>query len=208
MIRSIPVLLTTALTTAATAGLAGFSSADWQSAGDNLLTVDANGNTWLDWTHTTDRSYNDVSSQLGAGGEFEGFRYATEAEMTQLYANAGAPVLDPIITVDPGYAGALSLLSVFLGETWANQSQTGAIYGLEGSNAVNPSLVGDLGDGPFHMATAFTTNVSGVVALRHFNSGGSIADSTVGHALVLVPAPGSAALLGIGGLIASRRRRN
>jgi len=201
------VLLTATLTTAATAGLAGFSSADWQSAGDNLLTVDANGNTWLDWTHTQGRSYNDVASQLGAGGEFEGFRYATEAEMTQLYANAGTPVVNPINTTDPGYAGALSLLSAVLGDTWADGGQTGAVYGLAGSSAVNPSLVGDFGVGPYHMVSAFSTDARGIVSLRFYNNGDDRI-LTEGHALVLIPAPGSAALLGLGGLMAARRRRN
>ena len=32
---------------------------------------------WLDWTLTTSRTYNDVASQLGPGGEFEGWRHAT-----------------------------------------------------------------------------------------------------------------------------------
>ena len=36
---------------------------------------------WLDLTATTDRSYNDISSKFGSGQEFDGWRYATQAEV-------------------------------------------------------------------------------------------------------------------------------
>ncbi len=199
------VLLTAALTAAASAGLTGFTNADWQSAGDNLLTVDANGNTWLDWTVTTSRSFNDISSQFGAGGEFEGFRYATEAEMIQLYANAGTPVVDPLDTTDPAYASPLADLMSFIGDTNGSGS-TLAFYDLAGSNADTPSLIGDLQQGPHHMVTLFTQ--AGLVSLRYANASDEVSYSNAGHALVLIPAPGSAALLGLGGLIAARRRRH
>jgi uncharacterized repeat protein (TIGR01451 family) len=71
---------------------AALVSTDWQTAGDNLITRDAtSGLDWLDLTQTANRSYNDVSSQLGAGGQFAGFRYATQAEVTALFSQFGLP---------------------------------------------------------------------------------------------------------------------
>ena len=35
---------------------------------------------WLDVTLSINRSYSDVSSQFGSGGDFEGWRYATGIE--------------------------------------------------------------------------------------------------------------------------------
>lgn len=62
---------------------AAIMNADWQIAGDNLITVDTDsGLEWLDITVTTSRSYNDVSSKLGSGEEFDGWRYATALEIS------------------------------------------------------------------------------------------------------------------------------
>jgi hypothetical protein len=44
---------------------------------------------WLDSTASTDRSFNDVSSHFGVGGDFEGWRYASTAEVTTFWDNAG-----------------------------------------------------------------------------------------------------------------------
>jgi len=61
-------------------------SSDWQLAGDNLITQDTDsGLEWLDLTVTSNMSYNDVSAQLGAGGDYEGWRYATRVEIASLW---------------------------------------------------------------------------------------------------------------------------
>jgi uncharacterized repeat protein (TIGR01451 family) len=73
-------------------GRAELVSISWQTGGDNLITRDTmTGLDWLDLTQTANRSYNDVSSQLGAGGQFAGFRYATQAEVTALFSKFGLP---------------------------------------------------------------------------------------------------------------------
>jgi uncharacterized repeat protein (TIGR01451 family) len=73
-------------------GRAALVNTDWQTAGDNLITRDTtSGLDWLDLTQTANRSYNDVSSQLGTGGQFAGFRYATQAEVTALFSQFGLP---------------------------------------------------------------------------------------------------------------------
>lgn len=55
-----------------------------------IITHDTDtGNYWLDLSETQGRSYADVSNQLGMGGEFEGWRYATYYEVYQLWRNLG-----------------------------------------------------------------------------------------------------------------------
>jgi hypothetical protein len=57
-----------------------------------------NGLDWLDVTQTMsglfNRSYDDIVSQLGAGGEFEGFRHASVTELNALWVSAGIPDID------------------------------------------------------------------------------------------------------------------
>jgi hypothetical protein len=73
----------------------GVLSADWKSAGDNLLTRDqVSGFDWLDLTVTQDRSYNFVESQFGTGGLYEGFRHATRPELEAFLTSAGIPTID------------------------------------------------------------------------------------------------------------------
>ena len=64
---------------------------------------------WLDLTLSTDKNYNYVCSQFGVGGEFEGFRYATGAELTQLFLNAG---LNLGSTEEANYAPAVAFQSL------------------------------------------------------------------------------------------------
>ena len=65
-------------------------NADWQSAGDSLITLDTvNKLEWLDLTYTSGRSYGEISSKFDAGDEFEGWRYATENEIVGLFDSVG-----------------------------------------------------------------------------------------------------------------------
>jgi hypothetical protein len=76
--------------TGASPALAALVDQDWQSPGDAQLLLDTStGLLWLDHTPTMDISYNDVTGALGTGGTFDGFRYATEAEVLHLWAQAG-----------------------------------------------------------------------------------------------------------------------
>jgi hypothetical protein len=68
-------------------------SADDPKFGPGSLTVDlATGYHWLDVTHSINRSIAGVSAQLGLGGDFEGFRYATQAEVTAFFESAGLSI--------------------------------------------------------------------------------------------------------------------
>lgn len=54
----------------------------------HFTTDSQSGLDWLDVTESFQRSYDDVSSQFGAGGDFEGWRYATLNELIILINNA------------------------------------------------------------------------------------------------------------------------
>lgn len=57
---------------------------------NGIYTTDTRtGLEWLDLTQTTSLSYNYVSSQLGVGGQFEGWKYANATELTSLFDSAG-----------------------------------------------------------------------------------------------------------------------
>ena len=49
----------------------------------------ATGLDWMDLSHTTNRSYNEISGLFADGQEFSGWRYATQAEVKQLWGNFG-----------------------------------------------------------------------------------------------------------------------
>ena len=70
----------------------------FSSSGSQALPVDfidngsyttdlASGLDWLDVTETKRMSYNSVNAQLGAGGAYEGWRYATMPELRQMIFN-------------------------------------------------------------------------------------------------------------------------
>lgn len=69
------------------------TSADWKTAGDGLITYDANTELeWLDLTVTTGLSYGSVLDQLGAGGAYDGFRFASLTEVQNILQSFGIPI--------------------------------------------------------------------------------------------------------------------
>ncbi len=72
-------------------GVAGMAQAilinvDWQSTDDELLIRDTTTNLeWLNLTQTQNIPVDDVLNQLNSGGSFEGFRYATNDEVVNLF---------------------------------------------------------------------------------------------------------------------------
>jgi hypothetical protein len=74
----------------ASSAFAALSSTDWLAPGDGLLTLDsATGLYWLDVPVTANRTYFSVLADTAAGQPLEGFRYATAAEVVQLFTDAG-----------------------------------------------------------------------------------------------------------------------
>jgi hypothetical protein len=86
---------------------AAFVSLDWKTSGDALITRDtATGLEWLDITETTERSFTDVKSQFSVGGEFSGFRYASDTEVIQLLRNFGFNNFDSYYHAEDFQAGS------------------------------------------------------------------------------------------------------
>ncbi|QDV22543.1 hypothetical protein [Aureliella helgolandensis] len=102
-----------------TSASAGVMSADHATFGIASLTRDTvQGLDFLDLTLSVNRSFNNVSSQFGTGGDFEGFRYATEVEVINLINNYGftpGAVVGQNITgwaLSGGLGGLTNLLGV------------------------------------------------------------------------------------------------
>ena len=77
----------------APAALAELASIDDPVFGPGALTRDnATGLDWLDLTVTQDQSFNQVTARLGAGGDLQGYRFATAQELFVFWENAG---IDP-----------------------------------------------------------------------------------------------------------------
>ncbi len=74
---------------------------DLYTSGDQLITLDTDGGfEWLDMGETLGRTFYDVSSEFGLGGDFEGWRYATGPEVIKFWMHIG------ILDVDTAYSEA------------------------------------------------------------------------------------------------------
>ena len=104
ILRSIALFLALLLTATATTPLsAAVIERDWLAPGDGLLTYDTvNNREWLDLTETILAQFGggpspislvtlhqNVVSQTGSGGQFEGFVVATESDVADLAASSG-----------------------------------------------------------------------------------------------------------------------
>jgi len=186
-------------------------STDWQNLGDNLITHDTvSGFDWLDLTETNTLSFNQVSGQLGAGDQFQGFRYATESEVVALWANfavnlaAGAPT--SFAGPDSGVQGAASTLGNIFPEfsTFSFLAGASGIIGEASSPTSN-----------WVLGAAITTPPS--VQTTYYSKGQLDADNATGLTYVgsylvrpaVVPLPAAVWLFGSGllGLIGLARRR-
>lgn len=95
-------------------------NANWKTAGDNLLTHDeVTGLKWLDLTETTNISRDYVLTQLGTGGDFEGFHYATSAEVVILWSNFGIDLSAGSASYVSGHDNNVLAATSFLGNTLA-----------------------------------------------------------------------------------------
>jgi len=113
-----------------------FTSGNAQSAfiDNGLTTTDSLTNLeWLDLTQTQNFTYNQIDPELLAGGLFDGYRRATEAELNTLYTNFG-------LVSGPVNATHLEFINLF-GET-SNQSGNAESFGYAASGGTLASVYG------------------------------------------------------------------
>lgn len=191
---------------------AALVSVDWKTTGDNLITTDTvSGLDWLDLTETNDMSYNYVSGQLGSGGQFEGFRYATPAEVVDLWANWSidlSTIQSPIVGADPAVITATS----YLGNITCVTSCSPSTYGVLGM-----SEEPDWGDwfillGAYHNNGTELTQTDYISTIDNVFPGLTWHHTDAGSYLVrasVVPIPSAVWLFGSGliGLIGVARRK-
>ncbi len=113
----------------------------------NSTTDSLSGLEWLDVNITAGRNYFDVSSELGAGGEFEGWRYANVNEFLQMISNwtgISITVQHQVVLPEGKIDGLISLL----GQT---------SDGIFAANGPNQFIQGVLADkiGDWHHQAAF-----------------------------------------------------
>ena len=195
----------------ATVAPAAVIPVDLESPGDALLTRDLdNGLDWLDLSQTMqggmNRTFNDVSGQLGPGGEFDGFRHATATEIEAFWTSAGIPDINSGGTA-ANFVPVTNLIGL-LGDTSSPEPVSTFSFGiLADSNAPGT-----------HQAAMIDLTSPSTARARSLASPGNVADDMTdiagGHFLVrsapaAIPEPSSFALLGVAaaGFCSSRLRR-
>lgn len=91
---------------------------DWNNPNDGRITLDTmTGLEWLDLSATIGRSYDEVSLEVGPGGEFMGFRHATDVEVRNLWENAGIPMIGDFDYYSANFLPVQDLMN-HIGITW------------------------------------------------------------------------------------------
>ncbi len=97
-------------------GLAHTSQAAFTDNG-TFLSDSSSGLDWLDVTASINRSYNDVSSEFGLGGDFEGWQYASGTQFETLVSNWVLYTINPAPTPTIHADGEITGLIAALGAT-------------------------------------------------------------------------------------------
>ena len=171
---------------------------------NGIYTTDSRtGLNWLDLTESTNRSVNYVLSQLGNGGQFEGWAYATEGQVNGLFDSAGGtgPYIDWSVAND----GIVSPLLDLWGATDSTMEEYRTVFITE-LDATTSS---------FQQGVARDTYIENGYGLLKTVVGSIDTDTEflgAGHALVrvnAVPVPAAVWLFGSGliGLIGFTRRK-
>ena len=121
--------LTLGLATNACAALVKGSDASFSWTSDSATSLD-----WLDFAvsggtaapsnhvSTVGRSYVQVLTELGAGGDYEGWRYATRAEAERFVRNVWGADIPAFGAPYPEYSGLTEAVAGFTGYTLVNAS--------------------------------------------------------------------------------------
>ena len=213
-----------ALIAASLSLLAPLDAAHAQLIDAGSTTVDSqSGLEWLDLSASNGLSFTQVSAGFGASGAFDGYRYATSAEVADLLGEFGLPVA-PYATYPTSLAPQLAQFDSYLGLNFGGlgpaygfQAMVGdAIAGFSGyhplffafPNSANTAL----GSGPFVAAGDRLIDANAEVTVGY---GENFAERNLGHFLVRsvspVPEPSTWLLLAgglalIGVQVRARRR--
>ncbi|MDP9044692.1 MAG: PEP-CTERM sorting domain-containing protein [Pseudomonadota bacterium] len=195
----------------------------------------ATGLQWLDLSQTSGMTFAQVSAQLGAGGAFAGYRYATAAEAQGIFMQFGLPLVVPTEFQGPGAvpiaAGVKAFQALF--SSAADSFFSGLVADIVPGDANSHPLFSGAGSTPgvdpkrawASLFTSFPTDASTYhdnvygdqygIALRATDMSegyrnGSFLVRQVGGSVGAVPEPGSWSLLltGLGAGVAWRRRRS
>ena len=95
---------------------AALISRDWITVNDAALTYDTDtGLEWLDITVTAGFSYNEVTAELGVGGAYEGFEFASRQQVIDLFL---AVDLQEIPNFPSAEGSKIQELLSYWGVTW------------------------------------------------------------------------------------------
>lgn len=112
---------------------AAFEPTDWKVGGDALSTLHRDtGLEWLDLSMTLNMSVNQVVSELGAGGKFEGWRLPTEQEINKLMSS-----LFPYLGIEAGdvrYVQVGNIENLRSNEERLESAQFRSLFGLTGGS--------------------------------------------------------------------------
>lgn len=188
---------------------AALVTADWKTMNDNLLTVDTISKLqWLDVTETGGMSRDEVVAEMGSGGKYEGFRYATSSEVIDLWSQYGITLTPATRTISNTLDTNIITAAQQLGNLYGEQIAA-SDYGTLGFIAIDNSSPGTTSG----WSGAFRENGSSFYegpTINSFSSGQS--RDWLGSYIVtsIVPVPAAAwlfcsGLLGLAGV--ARRQR-
>jgi hypothetical protein len=155
---------------------------------------------WLDLPLSKGRIFDDVAVEFGPGGDFAGFRHATTDEVSQLFVDAGIPVIDAGGSPDNN-APAQNLIAL-LGAT-SEQSGNPEVRGFTSSLIVGSPGARANGDLDFVLANPSYYNAQTSVSRNE-----SLIFPNVGHWLVRpVPEPAAGWMISLAALVVAAHYR-
>lgn len=97
--------------------------------GANSLTIDtSSGEEWLNLPYTDGLTYQQVAADIGTGGTYSGFRFATVQDVLVLYQSAGIPGFGFYPTSSSAIASFLSQMEAY-STSYGQLELTGLVTG-------------------------------------------------------------------------------